>query len=77
MTMVKDFLEKRKEGESLGMLANDLAALYGDTQLPLKFYSRERLFSAEARLGYVTPDLKPESDFGKMFYDHFVPKVFV
>lgn len=29
-----------------------------DTQLPLAFYSRERLMSPEARAGWVDPDLQ-------------------
>ena len=29
----------------------------GGGDLPLRFYSRERLFSKEARLGWVEPDV--------------------
>lgn len=44
--------------ESIGaratrLLASPLAA----TDYPLKFYSRERLFSVEARRGWIEPDL--------------------
>lgn len=39
-------------------MANGLCELY-DKDHPLKFYSRERLFSDEARAGFVDPDLKP------------------
>lgn len=31
----------------------------GRRELPLVHYSRERLFSVEARLGFVEPDLRP------------------
>ncbi|WP_374138424.1 MULTISPECIES: hypothetical protein [unclassified Sphingomonas] len=31
----------------------------GARDWPLRFYSRERLFSVEARLNWVTPDLSP------------------
>lgn len=31
----------------------------GRRELPLAHYSRERLFSVEARLGFVEPDLRP------------------
>lgn len=31
----------------------------GQRDLPLAHYSRERLFSREARLGFVEPDIKP------------------
>lgn len=36
-----------------------LAEPEGDRDWPLVFYSRERLFSVEARLGWVEPDLQP------------------
>jgi hypothetical protein len=31
----------------------------GRRDWPLRFYSRERLFSVEARLSYIEPDLQP------------------
>jgi hypothetical protein len=31
---------------------------YGDPQLPLRYYSRDRLFSWEARLNWLDPDLQ-------------------
>ena len=56
---VRSFLEEeRNEGRSLVALANDLAAR-ADSQLPLRHYTRERLFSPEARAGWVEPDLRP------------------
>ena len=36
-----------------------LQAPEGRRDWPLRFYSRERLFSREARLGWVEPDLAP------------------
>ena len=36
-----------------------LVARLLDQQLPLAYYSRERLFSAEARQGWVEPDRQP------------------
>ena len=36
-----------------------LATPMGDKAWPLGFWSRERLFSVEARRGWVAPDLKP------------------
>ncbi|AYV49140.1 hypothetical protein CFHF_12465 [Caulobacter flavus] len=36
-----------------------LATPLGDKAWPLAFWSRERLFSAEARRGWVDPDLAP------------------
>ncbi len=56
---VRAFLEEgRNEGRSLVALANDLAAR-ADSRLPLRHYTRERLFSPEARAEWVEPDLLP------------------
>jgi hypothetical protein len=55
---VRAFLEEgRNEARSLVSLANDLADS-ADRSLPLKYYTRERLFSTEARASWVEPDLK-------------------
>jgi hypothetical protein len=55
---VRAFLEEgRNEARSLVSLANDLATT-ADRNLPLKYYTRERLFSTEARASWVEPDLK-------------------
>src|SRR3954470_16972627 len=55
---VRAFLEEgRNEARSLVSLANDLADS-ADRSLPLKHYTRERLFSTEARASWVEPDLK-------------------
>ena len=56
---VRSFLEEeRNEGRSLVALANDLIR-GASVGLPLTFYTRELLFSTEARAGWVEPDLKP------------------
>ena len=58
MRRVRSFLEEgRNEARSLVALANDLADS-ADRNLPLEYYTRERLFSAEARAAWVEPDLK-------------------
>src|ERR1044071_9403468 len=50
---VRAFLELgRNEARSLVALANDLVAAH-DSKLPLEYYTRERLFSAEARAAWV------------------------
>ena len=55
----RSFLEGgRNEARSLVALANELVAT-ADKSLPLAYYTRERLFSPEARAGWVEPDLKP------------------
>jgi hypothetical protein len=56
---VRLFLEDgRNEARSLVSLANDLIAT-ADKNLPLAFYTRDRLFSTEARAAWVEPDLMP------------------
>lgn len=39
--------------------ANLLYAEWGDRELPLRYFTRERLFSREARAGWLPPDLRP------------------
>jgi hypothetical protein len=52
----------RSEGEGLAARVNAvLLAAEGRRDWPLRFYSRELLFSKEARLGWVEPDLSPLS----------------
>ncbi len=56
---VRTFLEDgRNEGRSLVSLANELVTT-ADSGLPLRHYTRARLFSTEARASWVEPDLKP------------------
>jgi hypothetical protein len=45
-------------GTSLADLASTLVTAWGDKSRPLEYYSRERLFSWEARTGWVEPDLR-------------------
>jgi hypothetical protein len=54
---IANHLEKVGRDKGLAELANNLLATFNDPRLPLAFYSRERLFSVEARLNYVEPDL--------------------
>ncbi len=58
LRVVRTFLEGgRNEARSLVSLANELVA-FADRELPLRHYTRARLFSAEARVSWVEPDLK-------------------
>ena len=51
---------ERRRGRALCARVNAvLLAPEGRRDWPLRFYSRERLFSKEARLGWVEPDLAP------------------
>lgn len=56
---VNDYLDKTGRENGLAKLAGGLLKECGDPHLPLKHYSRERLFSVEARMHFVEPDLKP------------------
>ena len=55
--VIKRFLADREPGEGLATLANRLVAECGDPQLPFRYYSRELLFSPQARFSLVAPDL--------------------
>ena len=59
---VRGFLARTDTGVSLVEKVNALlAAPEGGRDWPLTCYSRERLYSVEARLGYVVPDLECET----------------
>lgn len=55
---IEEFVGKTK-GSGLAELANSLISSC-DSKLPLKFYSRELLFSTEARARYIEPDLNKQ-----------------
>lgn len=51
-----------EEGSAVGDWAGRVARLlsrYGDRELPLRHYTKDRLMSPEARFGWVEPDLLP------------------
>ena len=52
-----NFLDSRPDRNDLPALANQLISVYNDSRFPLGFYSRQLLFSAEARRDYYPPDL--------------------
>ena len=55
---IREHLAKRPAGEPLPELVNTLlASERGRRDWPLRFYSRERLFSIEARRNSIAPDL--------------------
>ena len=54
---VRLFLAKPRNGEALHEIVNGLLlSPMGRRDWPLRFYSRERLFSVEARRSHVPPD---------------------
>jgi hypothetical protein len=53
------FLEEADRGAPLHELVNDLLlSPMGRRDWPLRFYSRERLFSVEARRDFIAPDVR-------------------
>lgn len=57
---VRAFLGTRPKEEALTANVNALLlSPVGRRDWPLNFYSKDRLFSVEARRGFITPDLKP------------------
>ena len=57
--MVREYLDDvRAEKLSVPTLFNKLIERYGRKELPLEYYSRERLMSLEARASWGEPDLK-------------------
>jgi len=55
---VRMFLEEGDASEPLHQLVNQLLlSPMGKRDWPLRFYSRERLFSVEARRAFIAPDL--------------------
>ena len=53
-----NFIDSRTGHTDLFSLVNDTIANFGDQELPLTYYSRELLFSVEARREYYPPDLR-------------------
>ncbi|NLS26604.1 hypothetical protein S2M10_15880 [Sphingomonas sp. S2M10] len=56
---VRLFLADAREEDLLARVNGLLASPMGRRDWPLRFYSRERLFSVAARRGFVEPDLAP------------------
>ena len=55
---VRDFHDRTfTPGRPLASLANEMLLRLGDKNLPLKYYSRERLMSPAARTSFVAPDV--------------------
>jgi hypothetical protein len=57
MRTVSDLISS-KNGYSIVELTNEVIKICADKDLPLKFYTRELLFSDRARTEFVEPDLK-------------------
>ncbi len=57
--LVGKYLKMADDRSSIVELTNSLLNEFGDKKLPLEYYTREKLFSWEARVGWVEPDLRP------------------
>ena len=57
--VIDRFLRLADREKGVDQLAADLIHRFGDRSLPLRHYSRERLFSVAARRQWVEPDLTP------------------
>lgn len=56
--VVSKYLCEASANNSIVELLNGLIDSYGDKNLPLAYYSKERLMSCEARTRWLEPDLK-------------------
>lgn len=56
MQKIRWYLTQEKRNRSMVILANGLIAKYADRTLPFRYYTRDRLMSSEARIGWVEPD---------------------
>ena len=56
--VIRRFLSEADSDCTLSTLANSLINVCGNKELPLEYYSRERLMSWEARTAWLEPDLK-------------------
>lgn len=57
--IVSRYLSVAARTRSIVYLANELIDSYGDKNLPLTYYKRDRLMSSDARNSWIEPDLKP------------------
>ena len=58
MRVVRNFVETEPNGDWAAR-ANRLIARYGEKELPLRHYTKDRLMSTVARAEWVEPDLVP------------------
>lgn len=59
LAIVRDFVERSPESDSLAQLANKLAAECADKNLIREYYSEELLTSDRAKHEWIEPNLKP------------------
>lgn len=60
VTIISNFLKTNQtDREDVDRLADELINELGDRELIFSYYSRERLFSQNARRNWLNPDLRP------------------
>jgi hypothetical protein len=61
MTVIRRYVaeEAGETGSDWAARVNRLLARYGARDLPLRHYTKDLLMSADARFGWVEPDLRP------------------
>jgi len=59
MAMIGQYLRSLSDPSDWVSVTNGLIEQYGARDFPLRYYSKDRLMSVEARLGWVEPDLRP------------------
>jgi hypothetical protein len=59
VAIIADFVNSSERPRDQDELASMLIQKLGDRNLPLAYWSRERLFSEEARIGWLEPNLLP------------------
>jgi hypothetical protein len=57
--VARAFLADRRRAGRAEVLSELLASPFGSSNWLLAYYSRDRLFSIEARRGWIEPDLSP------------------
>ena len=56
--VIRTYLRSVDSQRAIDELAQELIARYGDRDLQLRHYTRQRLFSPEARFSWLEPDLE-------------------
>ena len=59
LRVIGEWYQDADRSLGLATLANALYEARGDRDLPLRYYSKDRLFSVEARARWVEPDREP------------------
>ena len=59
VAVISQFVSKADRTRPIEELAEELLNQFGSKALPLQYWSRERLYSVEARMGWSEPDLRP------------------